>query len=248
MARHEIQGRTITTPVRVHAASLYSASYLVRADPARAVIAYSGLDVTEVVPGKALCSLLFVDHTAGDLGSYHEFGVCFAVRPPGAPRAPGGRRLTAGLDDIRAYGTGAFVHWLPVDQSLTLEAGRSIWGYPKELADIDLRLNSPYKRCVLRTNGRLALDLLIRPGIPTPPPVVLPPIDTYTHHDGITRRVTMRLFARGVRARPGGAHIRLGNHPIAKELSELGLPRRPLFTATAGHISMLIDDAVRVFP
>ncbi|MFB9967172.1 acetoacetate decarboxylase family protein [Sinosporangium siamense] len=248
MARHLIQGQTITTPVRIRAASVYGAAYLVRADPARAVIAYSGLDVTEVFPGKALCTLLFVDYTDGDLGAYREFGVCFAVRPHGAPRAAGGRRITGGLEDLRAYGTGAFVHWLPVDQKFTMEAGRDVWGFPKEIADINLRLASPYKRCILRKDGRLVLDLLTRPGIPVPAPVTVASLPIYTHLEGVTRRVPWSVSLRGLRVRPGGAHIRLGNHPVAKELSELGLPHRPLFTATAAHASMKFGDATRVFP
>ncbi|MEV8639374.1 hypothetical protein AB0395_47755, partial [Streptosporangium sp. NPDC051023] len=38
----------------------------------------------------------------------------------------------------------------------TMEAGRAIWGFPKEIADIDLRLSTPYKRCVARPLVRRA--------------------------------------------------------------------------------------------
>jgi hypothetical protein len=47
-----------------------------------------------------------------------------------------------------------------------------------------------------------------------------------------------------VRSRPGGALIRLGNHPIAKELSELGLPKRALMTSSATHLAMSFGPAV----
>ncbi|WP_049566142.1 acetoacetate decarboxylase family protein [Nonomuraea sp. SBT364] len=224
MASHLIQGRTVGMPVRVRDVAVCAAAYAVRADAARAVIAYAGLEVAEVFPGKAVCVLLFADYRDGDLDAYHEFGMAFLIRRPD----PGGQ-------------LGLFVHWLPVDARFTLEAGRTLWGFPKELADIDLRLSSPYKRCILRRDGRLVLDLLVRPGVPVPGPAYT--LDAFTHRDGVTRRVPWTFRARGVRARPGGALIRLGNHPIAKELSELGLPRRPLLTLTVAHASVSLDEA-----
>ncbi len=230
-------------PVEVRDASVCGATYLVRADAARAVLAYSDLDVTEALPGKALCTLVFVRYGDSDLDSYNEFGVAFMVRPPGSGRPPAHGAL-AGVRDLRAHGTGAFIHWLPVDQGFTMEAGRTIWGFPKELAEIDLRLSSPYKRCVLRKDGRLVLDLLIRPGVP----VLGAPttMDAYSHLDGVTRRTRWTMRPHGVRARPGGALIRLGNHPIAKELSELGLPKRALMTTTATHLTMSFNNPTQL--
>lgn len=236
-------------PVQVRDATLCTAIYLVRADAARAVLAYSGLDVTEVLPGRAACTLLFVQYRDSDLEAYHEFGVGFLVRTPGSDRQPGPSLLS----DLKGGTVGAFVHWLPVNQGFTLEAGRSIWGFPKELADIDLRLASPYKRCIVRKDGRLVVDLLIRPGVPLPSPSVLPGrrdeipmIDLYTHADGITRRVPWAIRPRGIRWRPGGALIRLGNHAVAKELSELGLPKHALMTVTVNRLAMEFADAQQI--
>ncbi|MEV2266909.1 acetoacetate decarboxylase family protein [Nonomuraea africana] len=225
MASHLIQGRTITMPVRVTDATVCSATYAVSADAARAVIAYSGLDVAEVLPGRAVCTLVFVEYRDSDLDSYHEFGVTFLVRPPGSPRP-----RASGPATLR--NAGAFVHWLPVDQGFTLEAGRTLWGFPKELADIELRLSSPYKRCILRKDGRLVVDMLVKPGMPVGGAAAATPLTAYTHLDGVTRRVPAKMWARGMRVRPGGALIRLGNHPVAKELSELGLPKRALISTS----------------
>ncbi|WP_113704801.1 acetoacetate decarboxylase family protein [Nonomuraea lactucae] len=234
MASHLIQGRTVSMPVQVRDAAVCSVMYTVRADAARAVIAYSGLDVAEVLPGRAVCALAFVDYRDGDLDTYHEFGVAYLVRPPGAAGA-------TGLGELRH--AGAFIHWLPVDQRFTLEAGRAIWGFPKELAGIDLRLDSPYKRCIVRKDGRLVLDVLLKPGLPVLAPPPLTGLEVYTHREGVTRRVPWSVRAHGVRVRPGGALIRLGNHPIAKELSELGLPKRALMSSTVRHAEMIFGEA-----
>jgi hypothetical protein len=241
MASHLILGRRVDIPLEIRDATVCSATYLVRADAARAVLAYSGMDVTELLPGKAACTLVFAQYRDSALEAYHEFGVAFLVRPPEA-KAPPPRGPLAGVRDMRRSGFGTFIHWLPVDRRLTLEAGRAIWGFPKELADIEIRLGTPYKRCILRKDGRLVIDLLIRPGTPLPRtgPIAM---DAYAHLDGITRRVPWSMRPRGVRARPGGALIRLGNHPIAKELSELGLPKRALLTSSISHLSMSVGEA-----
>src|SRR4051794_29998845 len=107
MSSHLIQGRTVSMPVQVRDATVCSVMYPVRADAARAVIAYSGLDAAEVFPGKAICVLVFVDYRESDLDAYHEVGVAFLVRPPGVAQS-------VGLGDLRR--AGVFIHWLPVDQ------------------------------------------------------------------------------------------------------------------------------------
>ncbi len=38
----------------------------------------------------------------------------------------------------------AFIHHLPVDQSFTLEAGRTIWGFPKIMADFTVSDGNPF--------------------------------------------------------------------------------------------------------
>ncbi|WP_283138506.1 acetoacetate decarboxylase family protein [Rhizohabitans arisaemae] len=249
MVHHLIQGRTVTMPVEVREATAGMATYLVRADAARAIIAYSGLDVVEPLPGKAVCALAFIEYLDGDLGPYREFAVTFLVAGPG-DRPVRRDRLVPRVAEVFHPGAGAFVHWLPVTQAFTMEAGQSIWGFPKELADVDIRMRTPYKRCVLRKDGRLVLDLLIKPGVPVPGGVAGPwtgrrglAVDAYTHRDQVTRRVPWVCRAEGVRARPGGALIRLGNHPIAKELSELGLPCRALMTGSVRHLQMTFHGA-----
>jgi hypothetical protein len=250
MASHLIQGRRVDMPVEIRDATACGATYLVRADAARAVLAYSGMDVTEVVPGKAACTLVFARYRESGLEAFHEFGVTFLVRPPEAG-APPPRSALAGVRDVLRAGFGTFVHWLPVDREFALEAGRALWGFPREFADIDVRLGTPFKRCILRKDGRLVIDLLIRPGVPVPA-LGLPrdghgdgeiAMDAYSHRDGVTRRVPWTMRPRGVRTRLGGALIRLGNHPVAKELSELGLPKRALVTTSISRLTMTVGEA-----
>jgi hypothetical protein len=173
---HAIQGERVTLPVRIRDAAVASAMFAVPARAAQAVIAYSGLEVAEALPGRAICSLAFVRYADGDLGPYHEFAVAFLVRPPGA--APAG---VLG----RMRGVGAFIHWLPVNQEFTLEAGRTIWGFPKEIADIPMDLAGRVKRCAVRFGGRTAIEVAVKPGVPMPGGTAAPKVDAETTIDGV---------------------------------------------------------------
>ncbi|AXB48447.1 acetoacetate decarboxylase [Amycolatopsis albispora] len=220
-----ILGQHVTMPVRIRDATAAAATFAVRAGPAREVVRYAGVDLAEPRQGRALCSLVFVRYVDGDLGPYHEFGVAFLIR------SPTGR------------GVGAFIHWLPVNQAFTLEAGRSIWGFPKEMADIELGLSGRTRSCAVRVGGRFAVGFLVRPGIPVPSGAAATSIDAYTCLDGALRRTPWELRASAVRARAGGAEVRLGDHPIADELRRIGLPGRALFTSVIGRMRMSFGDA-----
>ena len=73
------------------------------------------------MPGRAIVVLMLMHYIDGDLGEYHEYGTNVMVNPPGLDGDAGHARFRCG----------AFIHHLPVDQAFTLEAGRTIWGYPE---------------------------------------------------------------------------------------------------------------------
>ncbi|WP_243716514.1 acetoacetate decarboxylase family protein [Actinomadura sp. KC345] len=239
---HAIQGERVGLPVRIRDAAVASAMFAVPAGAAQAVIAYSGLDIAEPLPGRAVCSLAFVRYADGDLGPYHEFAVAFLVRPPGSAPPSGTLGRLRGL-----AGVGAFIHWLPVNQEFTLEAGRTIWGFPKELADIPMDLAGRVKRCAVKFGGRTAIEVAVRPGAPMPGGSGAPRVEAYSCLDGVTRRTPWTVTPSEVRMRPGGAKVVLGDHPVAEELRGLGLDRaRALSSSTVGHLAMSFEAAEEV--
>ncbi len=230
--RYTIQGHEVAIPVEIRDASAHMASFLVPAAAAQDLIRASGLDVAEPLPGRAVCTLAFMRYVDGDLGPYHEVAVAFLVRHKGMEPAS---TFTKSAEVVRGF-LGAFIHQLPVNQEFTLEAGRTIWGFPKFLADIDLDLAGPVACCTLRHDGELVLTLAIRRGVPLP--ARGSSVDAYSHADGVLRRTAWAMQVRGARGRPGGANLSLGDHPIAKELRGLGLPRRAAFSASFDHVRM----------
>ena len=136
----------------------------------------------------------------------------------------------------------AFIHHLPVDQSFTLEAGRTIWGFPKIMADFTVRDANTFGFEVSES-GSLIASMEFHRGLPMPSLRSHPQIlKTYTYADGTTREVPWEMVNTGVRFRPVGARLRLGDHPYAKELASLGLPKRPMVSGSVGNVDMTFGE------
>jgi hypothetical protein len=233
-SQHIIAGTVLTMPVRIRKADLHTAMFSVEAAAAQRLIDYSGLQVCEHRPGRAVVNLMLVCYLDGDLGQYHEFGTCVMVNPPGS-NARGWRALGAAA---------ALIHHLPVDQSFTLEAGRTIWGFPKIMADFTIRETGRFGFDV-SAEGAHIVSIDFGRGVPVPPMLTSRPqvLQTYTYADGTTREVPWEMTVHGLRGRIGGAKLRLGDHHYAKELASLGLPRRAMVSGSVGNVAMSFGDA-----
>ena len=73
------------------------------------------------------------------------------------------------------------------------------------------------------------------------------PQTSFALRDGILYRTPSATSGLRVGFRFGGPRLKLGNHPIADALRSLGLPKRPLFSMTIGHLSGQFD-APQIFP
>jgi hypothetical protein len=190
---HVIQGQSVTIPVEIRDASAWTTQFIIPARAARAVLAPVGLEPVEPFPRRAICAFGFVRYVDGDVGPYQEFLLSLMSRRPGVPRS-----------------VGAYIHWLPVNQSLTCEAGQSIWGFPKLIADIGITPGRWNTDCELRLDGQLVMEVLVGAGVAVPPSALgAQSIDAYAYRDGVLLRTPWTMDISGVRARPGG-QIRWG--------------------------------------
>ncbi|NNG98365.1 acetoacetate decarboxylase family protein [Gordonia araii] len=237
-------------PVRIRDARCFVAGFSASAEAVRDAIAPTGLTPMVINPrsldprrfgqARTVAMLVFVQYIDGDLGPYHEFGVCFLVNDPDQPAA-------SVLQSMRSLVRGdarALIHHLPVDGEFTLAAGRGIWGFPKTMAEFDVDHDSSRKHGAVRADGHEIVDLTITPGIPVPDQSGGATLQAYSHLDGVTRRTPWQLSeTSGVRTRIGGAKLILGSHPIADELRGLDLSSHALMTSSVSRLQMEFQDA-----
>jgi Acetoacetate decarboxylase (ADC) len=234
-SQHTIAGTVLTMPVEIRKAAQHMAMFSVDADAAQQMIDYSGMQVCRYLPGRAIVVLMLMRYIDGDLGEYYEYGTNVMVNPPGS-NASGPRALGS---------AGAFIHHLPVDQEFTLEAGTKIWGFPKVMADFTIRDGHQFS-FDLTVDGQFALGMDFRPGLPVPLSGRTQEQTSYSYRDGITREIPFEMTPSALRYRIGGARVRLGEHPYAKELASLGFPKRALFSGSVGNVQMSFNDAQEV--
>ena len=231
-SQHTIAGTVLTMPVRVRKANVHSAMFSVPADAAQKLIDYSGLEVCQYRPGKAVVNLMLARYVDGDLGQYNEFGTCVMVNRPGS-HARG----------LRALGeAAAFIHHLPVDQEFTLEAGRRIWGFPKIMADFTVREGDAFS-FELSVDGSLIASMEFSRGFPVPTRSRSQVLKTYTFAHGATREVPWEMRTSGMRGRIGGVRLELGDHAYGDELASLGLPKRAMVSGSVANVEMTFGDA-----
>jgi hypothetical protein len=199
---YDVLGQTVTMPVLVRDASAGTVIFDVDLAAAQALVP-PAFEVIESAPGKAQLALALVDYRDNDLGAYHEVGTIFFVRPAGG-----------GPD-------GNYISHLPVDQEFTCAAGNQIWGFPKTVEQIDVTQTDTTSRWVLTMDGEPVLDVTVpRGGTDEMPQMEL---TSYTLKDGVPHATAFSQGGSGSSMSFDGVTWELGTHPIAKELSSLGL-------------------------
>ena len=200
-----VAGREITFPVPVVAASVSGAAFLARASVVRRLIASgrqsavldaAGAEPVALPGGRTPAIAVHIryhDVPGNVLGAYHEMGLAFQLKVPGA-------------------GTLVHIHELPVDQDFTLAAGNELWGFPKWKSDMvgtpggafnDGRLGPVGSAGV----GGVDMTLDTRIGVPLPGSQSLA-MNCVQVLDGRPVLVRADAKARGGRIRPfGGARV-----------------------------------------
>jgi hypothetical protein len=207
---YDVGGTTVSMPVQVRDASAGTAVFDVDAAAAGALLP-EAYEVVEPAPGRAHLAVVVVDYRDNDLGSYLEVGLMLFVRP------------RAGGED------GTFIFRLPVDQPFTCDAGRQIWGFPKTLEQIELAYADATVTATLHMDGELVLRLTIPRDAGADGEMPPTPMTAYTLLDGGPHATTFTQGGAGF-SMGAEANVELGGHPVAKELSALGLPAAPAFT------------------
>ena len=235
-----IQGRSVTMPCIVRDACSATATWLVSSRAAQALLPGPELEIAEVLPGRGLLSIACIDYRDNDLGDYNEVSIAFFVRRRGDRK--GVPYLGAAVDMMRGLLPTHIIH-LPVNQSFTCEAGRTIWGFPKTVDEIDFDTSGDRARCIWNKDGQNVLKI----SLPTGGNRELPEqtFCAYSYIDGALHRNPFVSSAEDLGIRMRGAEIELGAHPVADELRSLGLPKPALMSMWLGKIKGRFEAAER---
>ena len=235
-----IQGRNVTMPCVVRDARSATATWLVNARAAQALLAGPELEIAEVLPGRGLLSIACIDYRDNDLGDYNEVSIALFVRKRGDRK--GVPFMGAAVDMMRGLLPTHIVH-LPVNQSFTCEAGQEIWGFPKTVDEIDFDTSEERARCIWNKDGQNVLKISLPMGGSRNFPEQ--ELCTYSYIDGVLHRTSFVSSAENLGVRMGGVKMALGAHPIADELRSLGLPKPALMSLWMGKMKGRFEAAER---
>ncbi len=238
-----IAGRDIALPVRIAEASMLMNFFTVDSKRLRRLFEGSGFSPVELFPGKALMQFIGVDYRRNDLGDYNEAAILFPVTTPG--QTPVKIPLFGALKRLASGKLDNYVYRMPVDQSFTTHAGRFIWGFPKWVSDVEFELNNKRARTRFSDNGQLVFDISAAAGGRLNMAEQAAPSLTIRH--GRASRIVGTTWGKGVTFRLGGRKPEIGHdHPLAKLLRELGLPKRPLATMSVREGQMRFPGSEEV--
>ncbi|WP_233742918.1 acetoacetate decarboxylase family protein [Halorientalis pallida] len=180
-----------------------------------------GLEPIRATPRRAAVTFLAVEyHRIGDdaMPPYDEFSVMFPAVETGARSWP--------LASLFTHGASGYVWYLPVTTEPAKALGVDIWGYPKEVAEIDHDAHVAGRRTTVSAEGRdvITLDVERAPAIDQ-----VQEGASYTVEDGTLLREPLTLDGNlGAWPFSAQAEWTLGDHPRADRLRELDLGSRAL--------------------
>lgn len=221
-----VDGRHVALPIRYWRTDCFMGVFPADEDAVRDMLPSHRLHPVRLPGHRAAVAVVAYNYLETSIGPYGEIGVsplCTLDRP--APP------LLPALLQGRWPGFGGFVAHLPVTTAVARDAGRAVWGYPKFVADMDFDLAPEGQAVSLAEGGRYVLRLEVRRGGLAAPD--RSPLVTFTAHGDRLVRTTIATAAWATTAlgRSGG-HLSLGDHPVARQLAELGLGSSPVATRT----------------
>ena len=237
--KFEIEGTNLAYPTRFREGASTAALFIVDSHVAQGLIEETGFQIAEVAPRRGILAFTCVHYTDTDCGVYEETAQAFFVRPmdrrgSSVGSIPGIGRYLSSWRELFTARVASYTWRLQVTTRLSQQCGLLMWGFPKEMADIDFRQRDGRVHCSLSMDGRDVFHFTTKAtGKRTPAPITSSVYSIYQGAQHVSH-LTQRHAETGYSL--GDGTIILGDHPMADELRSLGLPKRPLLATWNGQL------------
>jgi hypothetical protein len=211
--------RSIRVPVFYYDSMRLDALFLASRKRLDALMPSSRMHPLRVTAGKGIVTISAMEFRDSDVGSYNEVSISVPfTMDKVSPLFTG--ILRKGPEEPNLY-----IHHLPVTTEIARDAGVEFAGYPKFLAKIHFEKQGEWIACHLAEGTQPILTLAGRQ-LETRK-ASRSRVNFFTIRNGrILRSVAVtseRLLARS--KNPSSIRLKLGDHPVAQELKELGIGR-----------------------
>ena len=181
-----------------------------------------------MLPGKkAIVAIVAFNYIDTSIGSYGEVAV--ALPAVFDKRTTSTSGLLAAIRESGYPGFGVVVMHLPVTRVEARDAGRGEWGYTKFIADMHFTISPEYMECRMLEGDAHILDLrLKRKGFYLRDKK---PLTTFSVRNGeLIKTVIPQKATKRISLMPGGSELKLGDHPVAASIRNLGISDRPFMS------------------
>lgn len=232
-----VDGIRYVMPIDSSESAAVIAAFPCNLDAARALIPDGYVQPFSLF-GRALLIVTVIDYRKTDIGSYIEYSIAIACTKGRKPAPPILPAIFRG-----SFGTGQFVHDLPVSTEVSVKGGRGIWGMPKHQANLDFVEGKAWVSSQYDLDGQMVSRFDVR--VPRSFPI---PLNTGAANYCVFRGMMMRsyIYFRGKAGvhllKRGAARFILGDHPKADLLRTLEHRPDPLFAAYIPSVTGLLDD------
>ncbi|QUR67720.1 hypothetical protein [Mycobacterium spongiae] len=229
-----IEGRRLVLPAQFRAGSSMTGIFVVPTTRMRSRLAGTGFVPAEIAPGRTLMGLNCVHYVDTDCGAYEEIAFSAFIlrhdRPPG--RVP----YFATLRDLATAKIGSFAWRLAVTTTLSRDAGKQIWGFPKTVEDLVYAERDGSATMAWGDDSREVLRFTVPTRGRRTVREISPPV--YSMLDGVAHVGRLTQSYGNVGYHRHGVQVAIGTgHPAAEELRSLGLPKRPVIAVSNGTLN-----------
>jgi hypothetical protein len=215
--------KTIALPIRYYRDDAFVLFFSADRRAVEATFPSRRLHAIPVSRGRVLLAIAAFNYIDTSIGPYGEVAVAVPVVYGRFPPLP----LLPALLESSYPGFGALILHLPVTNRLARDAGRGQWGFTKFVADMRFEISPERLACELGEDGAHILTAEVSRGGRFASE--RRPLVTYSVRDGqLLRTVIPQRGGYRWKLLPASAHLELGTHPLATQLRQLKLSRRPI--------------------